>query len=244
MLIPRSTSPSARSTRRILPVTDRTRARALAKESIERGDAVGWFERLYAEAERGDAVVPWADLAPNPHVVAWLERERPAPGRALDVGCGLGDTAEDLARRGFDVVAFDVAPSAVAQARARFPHSRVDYRAADLLALPRDFEGAFDLVVECYTLQVLPPEARARAVAALRRTLRPGGTLLVVARGREPAEPPGQMPWPLTRAEVEAIAAPHIERVGLEDFLDAEEPPVRRLRAWFRRAQSSAKATT
>ena len=31
-------------------MTDRTRARALASESIARGDAVGWFERLYAEA--------------------------------------------------------------------------------------------------------------------------------------------------------------------------------------------------
>jgi SAM-dependent methyltransferase len=215
-------------------VTDRTRARALANESIARGDAVGWFERLYAEAERGEAVVPWADLAPNPHVVEWLDRERAAPGRALDVGCGLGDTAEDLARRGFAVVAFDVAPSAVAKARARFPQSCVDYRVADLLTLPRGFEGAFDLVVECYTLQVLQAEARARAIDALRRTLRPGGTLLVVARGRDEGEPPGQMPWPLTRAEVEGIAAPDLALAGLEDFLDAEEPPVRRLRAWFR----------
>jgi len=45
--------PVSASTRRILPMTDRTRARALANESITRGDAVGWFERLYAEAERG-----------------------------------------------------------------------------------------------------------------------------------------------------------------------------------------------
>jgi SAM-dependent methyltransferase len=217
-------------------VTDRTRARTLAGESTARGDAVGWFERLYAEASRGEAVVPWADLAPNPHVVAWLDRERPAPGRALDVGCGLGDTAEDLTRRGFDVVAFDVAPSAVAQARRRFPKSRVDYRVADLLALPRELEGAFDLVVECYTLQVLPPQARMAAVEALRRCVAPGGTLLVVARGREPGEPPGEMPWPLTRAEVEGIAGPGLVLAGLEDFLDAEEPPVRRLRAWLRRA--------
>jgi hypothetical protein len=57
--------------------------------------------------------------------------------------------------------------------------------------------------------------------------------LLVVARGREPEDPPGEMPWPLTRAEVEAIETPELQRVGFDDFLDAEEPPVRRLRAWF-----------
>ena len=167
-------------------MTDRSRARALARESIEQGDAVGWFERLYAEASRGDAVVPWADLAPNPHVVEWLEREAPAPGCALDVGTGLGDTAEDLAGRGFDVVAFDVSPTAVTAARRRFPNSRVAYRVADLLQLPADFAGAFDLVIECYTLQVLPPAARSQAIASLRGTLAPGGSLLVVARGREP----------------------------------------------------------
>ena len=217
-------------------MTDRTRARALAKESIERGDAVGWFERLYAEARRGEAVVPWADLAPNPHVVEWLEREAPPPGRALDIGSGLGDTAEDLARRGFSVIAFDVSASAIDEARRRFASSRVDYRVADLLRLPAGLEGSFDLVVECYTLQVLPPEPRAQAVAALRRLPRPGGSLLVVARGREPEEPPGQMPWPLTRAEVEAIATPDLALVRFEDFLDREDPPVRRLRALFRRA--------
>lgn len=216
-------------------MTDRTRARTLAKLSIEGGDPVGWFERLYAEASRGEAIVPWADLAPNPHVVAWLEREAPAPGRALEIGCGLGDTAEELARRGFDVLAFDVSATAVDRARQRFPRSRVDYRVADLLRLPDDFAGAFDLVVECYTLQVLPPEARAQAIPALRRLLAPGGALLVVARGRERGEPPGQMPWPLTRAELEAIASPPLALVSFEDFLDAEDPPVRRLRALFRR---------
>lgn len=50
------------------------------------------------------------------------------------------------------------------------------------------------------------------------------------------AESPGQMPWPLTRAEVEAIATPGLALASFEDFLDAEDPPVRRFRALFRRA--------
>ncbi len=216
-------------------MTDRTRARGLARESNAAGDVVGWFERLYAEAERGDALVPWADLAPNPHVVEWLERAAPAPGRALDVGCGLGDTAEELARRGHDVLAIDVSPTAVAAARGRFPQSRADYRALDLRDLPSALAGAFDLVVECYTLQVLPPAARRAIVATLRRAVAPGGTLLVVARGREVEDPEGEMPWPLTRAEIEAIADAGFVRESFEDFLDDEQPPVRRFRATFSR---------
>ena len=213
----------------------RSRARTLARASVAAGDPVGWFERLYAEAARGEAVVPWADLVPNPHVVEWLERERPAPGRALDVGTGLGDSAEDLARRGFDVVAFDVSATAIDAARTRFPTSRVAYRVADLLRLPAELAGTFDLVVECYTLQVLPPAARAGAIAALRATLAPGGALLMVARGREPSEPEGEMPWPLTRPEIEAVASAGLALVSFEDFGDDETPPVRRFRALFRR---------
>jgi SAM-dependent methyltransferase len=213
---------------------DRTRARTLAQDAVARGEPTAWFETLYREAEQGDAVVPWADLVPNPHLVAWLDAH-PVAGRALDVGTGLGDNAEELARRGLDVVAFDVSDSAVAQARRRFPASRVAYAAGDLLAPPDAWCGAFDLVAETYTLQVLPPAARAVAGRALRTLVAPGGTLLVIARGREPSEPEGAMPWPLTRAEIEGLAGDGLTLVAFEDFLDDEDPPVRRFRAVLRR---------
>lgn len=218
-----------------MPV-DRSRARALARESVQRGDAVGWFESLYREAAEGTTVVPWVDLIPNPHLVAWLDRSGAGSGRALDVGCGLGDNAEELARRGFQVVAFDVSATAVQQSRDRFPSSSVVYTVADLLVPPAPWRGAFDLVAETYTLQVLPPAARAHAIEALRGSVAPGGVLLVIARGREADEPEGNMPWPLTRAEIEAIATAELRLVRFEDFVDDEDPPVRRFRAEFRRA--------
>src|SRR6185436_20519724 len=73
-------------------MTDRARARALARAAIDRDRPLDWFEELYREAEAGTAVVPWADLVPNPHLVEWLDQHPPPRGRALDVGCGLGDT--------------------------------------------------------------------------------------------------------------------------------------------------------
>src|SRR5262249_47067217 len=214
---------------------DRSRARTLARDSIARGDALAWFEVLYREAEEGTTVVPWVDLVPNPHLVAWLDAHPGLGGRALDVGTGLGDNAEELARRGFAVAAFDVAGTAIARARERFPGSPVRYAVADLLEPPPDWHAAFDLVAETYTLQVLPPPERALAVQALRTFVAPGGTLLVIARGREPGEPEGAMPWPLTRGEIEAIAADGLTMTAFEDFLDDESPPVRRFRATFRR---------
>ncbi|WP_203974541.1 class I SAM-dependent methyltransferase [Planotetraspora silvatica] len=221
------------------PVDDtRAYARRLAAQYVERGDPTGWFEPLYAAAGRGEAVVPWADLEPNPHLVTWTgSRALSGAGRtALVVGCGLGDDAEHLAGMGFEVTAFDVAPSAIEGARGRFPGSPVHYVAADLLATPDEWRAGFDLVVEIYTLQVLTGEARERAVARVSSLVAPGGTLLVIARARLDREPAGEMPWPLTRDEIESFAGHGLDAAEITDFHDDEDPPRRRWRAEFHAA--------
>jgi SAM-dependent methyltransferase len=187
----------------------RARARQLSAEAVAAGDATGWFEKLYAEAEAGVSVVPWADGLPNPHLVHWAEGE---PGgldgtgkRALVIGCGFGYDAEFLSGHGFSVTAFDVAPTAIATARRLYPDSAVRYVTADLLALPVAWAGAFDLVLEAYTVQPLYGQARAGALAALSGPVAPGGTLLVINRATEeeaPVRDLAMMPWPLTRAEL------------------------------------------
>ncbi len=214
----------------------RARARALAAEAIAAGEPEAWFERLYQEAGAGEAVVPWDDRRANPLLVAWLDRHA-APrlgARALDVGCGTGDNAGELASRGWDVTAFDVAPTAVAVAAVRFPE--VTCEVASALDPPPAWRGAFDLVVEIYTLQVLPPAERARAAQALAGLVVPGGTLLVIARAREVDDPPGAMPWPLVEAEIRAIGATSgLVCAELSAVLDDETPPVRRWVAAFTR---------
>lgn len=209
-------------------MTDRRRARELAREALAAGEPTAWFETLYREAAEGTAVVPWADLVPNPHLVEWLDRARPRAGRALDVGCGYGDNAAELARRGFEVTAFDVSPSAVARARERFG-DRARFEVADAAHPPEAWRGAFDLVVEIYTFQVLPPDARPAVARGLVACLRPGGTLLVVCRGRDEDEPaPEAPPFTLTPGELASIGLP---LRTFEDFVDDEDPPVRRFRA-------------
>ncbi|MGH3298961.1 MAG: hypothetical protein ACRDP7_44935, partial [Trebonia sp.] len=85
----------------------RRRARELAAQAAGSADETGWFERLYAEAETGVAVVPWADGDANPHLVEWAAAQRLAGAgqRALVVGCGLGYDAEFLAGLGYAVTA-------------------------------------------------------------------------------------------------------------------------------------------
>jgi SAM-dependent methyltransferase len=171
--------------------------------------------------------------------MAAAERGVVGPGRrALVVGCGVCDDPGFLASLGCEVTAFDVSPTAVAEARRRFAGSPVNYQVADLLAPPPEWAGAFDLVAEIYTVQALYGTARAAAINALPRLVAPGGTLLVIARAADeenPVRDPAMMPWPLTLSELEAMAGNLLTARSIEKFFDDEDPPRLRWRAEFTR---------
>jgi ubiquinone/menaquinone biosynthesis C-methylase UbiE len=212
----------------------RATARQIAHRHIDGGDPLGWFETLYAQAGGDPSIIPWADLKPNPNLIDWLNQNGPGgSGLALKVGSGLGDDAQELARWGFNTTAFDISKSAIAHSRSRFPDSVVSYVVADLFSAPVEWRGRFDLVLESYTLQVLPPALRTDAIRCIASFVSPGGTLLVIARGREPGDPEGKMPWPLTKQELALFRNHGLTEVSFEDYMDNEKPPVRRFRATY-----------
>jgi SAM-dependent methyltransferase len=208
----------------------------LAAESIADDDPTGWFERLYADAAGGEAVVPWDRGRPTPQLVEWAEAtDLTGNGRrALVVGAGLGENAEYIARRGFATVAFDVSSTAVQLARQRFPGSNVEYRVADLLDPPAEWRDAFDLVVEVATIQALPYDVRGAAIVHVGQMVGPGGTLIVIAYGTAGAPDPDGPPWPLTRAEVGAFATGDLRPTRIEEIHD-EASRILRWRAEFTR---------
>jgi len=216
----------------------RAKTRQLAQEFAQWGDATGWFEELYTRAQGNEQAIHWADMEVNPNLVGWLDR-RNIGGKgklALVVGCGLGDDAEELARRGFEVVACDNAPTAIDWCQRRFPHSPVEYVVADVLDAPSDWQGRFDFVLEAYTLQVLPAGLRSKATACIAGLLAKEGTLLVICRGRSPQEHPGMMPWPLTKEDVDGFKSAGLRQVQFEDYFDQEVPPKRRFRVEYQQA--------
>jgi hypothetical protein len=89
------------------------------------------------------------------------------------------------------------------------------------------------------TLQVLPKELQAGAIKAIARCVAVGGTLLVIARGREMSDPSGNMPWPLLKADVDSFNQYGLKAEAFEDYVDGETPPVRRFRAEFSKAAPS-----
>lgn len=199
--------------------------------------ALSRYDATYQAAARDADKVPWAEGRPKPLLADWLEAAdvRGDGRRALVVGSGLGDDAEALAARGFAVTAFDLSPTAIAWTHERFPDSAVSYHVADLFDLPADWQGAFDLVVEIYTFQSLPPTIRPEAMDRVAALVAPGGELLVICRGREEHEPAPGPPYPLSRAELRRLEAGGLVGREAVDRLDDETPPVRRFRLLYRR---------
>jgi 2-polyprenyl-3-methyl-5-hydroxy-6-metoxy-1,4-benzoquinol methylase len=204
---------------------------------------VAYFESIYADAAGDAARVPWADRGPNPALVNWLNAVAPSivrcGARVCVVGCGLGDDARELVRRGFEVTAFDCSASAIRWARSLDADGEECYYQADLFNLPARWRHRFDLVVEANTIQSLVPEMQEGAVGAMANLVSPRGHLLVICRGSDhPVGPDEGPPWALTEAQLLEWAA----RAGLRSdgeiasFLDDETPPVRRLRALLKRA--------
>jgi ubiquinone/menaquinone biosynthesis C-methylase UbiE len=100
--------------------------------------------------------------------------------RVLDIGTGTGHTALAFAPHVREVVGLDLTEEMLREARKLAKERSVDnvtFHAADVHALPREFEGTFDLV----TCRRAAHHFRDidRATAEMARMLRPGGLLLI-----------------------------------------------------------------
>ena len=116
--------------------------------------------------------------APNRFLAAQAGVLR-AGQRALSVADGEGRNAVWLAEQGLGVTATELSPVALekAEALAAARGVRVDFALADALnwTYPDD---AFDLVVAIF-IQFAAPDERARLFENLKRTLRPGGRIVL-----------------------------------------------------------------
>ncbi|MFC6286114.1 class I SAM-dependent methyltransferase [Nocardioides sp. GCM10027113] len=131
-------------------------------------DAEAWDER-YAASE-----LVWS-AGPN----RFVERECAGlpPGDALDLAAGEGRNAIWLSRRGWRATAVDFSRVALDKGRTLAEDTPVEWVVGDATTWHRP-EG-FDLVVVAY-LQLRPAQRQAAMRNAL-VSLRPGGTMLVVA---------------------------------------------------------------
>ncbi|MFI1991997.1 class I SAM-dependent methyltransferase [Actinoplanes sp. NPDC020271] len=77
---------------------------------------------------------PWEIGRPQPALTALLEHGVRGP-KVLDLGCGTGDLACTLARRGYHVTGIDIAPLAIEKARAKAAGLTATFEVQDATAL-------------------------------------------------------------------------------------------------------------
>ena len=115
-----------------------------------------------------------------------------AEGRVLEIGIGSGLNLPLYGAQVSTVIGLEPSPELLhmAQGRARLAAVPVGLLEASAEAIPLD-SGSVDTVVTTWTLCTIPDAPR--ALAEMRRVLRPGGALLFVEHGRAPE--PGIARW-------------------------------------------------
>lgn len=161
---------------------------------------------------------PWDTGVPDEQLVAAVDHGLIAPGRALEIGCGTGTNALWLARRGFDVVAVDVAPLAVEAARRKAPAgARCEFAVLDFLATdpPR---APFDLVFDRGCFHVFDDAAtRATFASRVAALLAPAGQWLSLIGSTE-GPPRDSGPPRRSARDVTTAIEPALELVELRAF--------------------------
>jgi SAM-dependent methyltransferase len=125
--------------------------------------------------------------------------------RVLDIGCGTGSltfTLPEIANVA-GVTGVDLTEPYLEFARARNADRRISFQQVDARALPFE-DNSFDRAFSMLVLQFIPDAAR--AVAEMRRVVRPGGTVTAAVWDVYGGMPSSRMMW-----DIAAVLDPSIE---------------------------------
>src|SRR5882672_9952428 len=101
------------------------------------------FAERYANGE-----TPWDSGRPSEELLRILDAGKLTGKTVLEIGCGTGTNAIELARRGFQVTAIDLFEQAITEARkkAREAKVKIDFRVAD--CLKDDLGGPYEILFD------------------------------------------------------------------------------------------------
>lgn len=141
-------------------------------------EPMGGVDEMYVGFEerfRG----PWQEIKERlrPHVTRLQARRPVASGKPLlDIGCGRGEWLELLGEAGIEAYGIDSNANAVAACERRGLPARHADALAHLASLP---DGALSALSAFHVIEHLPTEQLLRLLDEARRTLVPGGLLLL-----------------------------------------------------------------
>lgn len=151
------------------------------------------YEPLYRFIRFFKVPISWV-FGSHPELAELVESGRIPPGKAIDLGCGVGNEAIYLAKKGFEVTGVDFSPTAIRMARRNAEAAGVDVNfIQDDLTNLRRVDGIFDLVVDYGALNDLTQDERDSYMNNLLPLTHPGTDYLLMCFEKK-----------LTRHEVES----------------------------------------
>jgi len=149
------------------------------------------WEDAYKQQGAFDGPPPWNIGEPQPELAA-LIRDGKVHGDVLDAGCGHAELSLALAAQGYTVVGIDVAPTAIAAAKAAAAErglTNATYACDDITSFT-GYDNRFSTIIDSTLFHSLPVEAREGYLRSVHRAAAPGANYyaLVFAKGAFPAD--------------------------------------------------------
>ena len=173
---------------------------------MEKRPAEHWEQRY----RTGD--LPWDSGEVEPQLRQVLDQLHISGQRALEIGCGTGTNAIELARRGFEILALDVSQSAIDMATRKAEAAGVKgvmFQCHDIIeSLPVE-PASTHLVFDRGCFHAVADEDRLVFSQRVADALRPGGYWLCLCGNADETTEGG--PPRLSAAQIAEVVEPHFE---------------------------------
>lgn len=163
-----------------------------------------FWENRYIEGTTG-----WDLGQAAPPFVSLLDSAAaPKPGKIAVLGAGSGYDALLFAQRGFEVIGFDFAPSAIASATQLAQNKGISaqFLQRNIFDLPAEFPHYFDYVLEHTCFCAIAPSDRTSYVQLVKSLLKPNGELIALFWAHNQ---PGGPPFGTTTTEIRQYFEPN-----------------------------------
>ncbi len=149
------------------------------------------WESMY---EKSPGQIPWEIYEPPIELIEVIENQIVKPCETLDIGCGTGNYAIYLSKKGFTVTAIDISENALAIAREKALQAGVEitFIKADALELTQTLHKKFGFILDYSLLHHIPLENTRVYSQQFKKLLLPKGKLLMICYSEEDEDAKGQ----------------------------------------------------